>query len=191
MSEGVDKKLLLSRVWQKFQTVLVIIVAIIAIVLVALKISGASSYVVLSGSMEPAYPVGSLLYVTPPHDVNSLEPGNVITFVNESGTVVTHRIVEKVYEENSDGTTTLKFRTQGDANGVADGALVHSKNVLGTPILAIPGLGFIVQYAKRPPGIYIILVLFAMLATAAILPNVLNHLDKRKEQTASNKNATI
>ena len=49
---------------------------------------GYMPYVVLSGSMEPVYPVGSLIYVAPV-DANSLEPGDAITF-DRNDAVVTH-----------------------------------------------------------------------------------------------------
>lgn len=55
----------------------------ISLILTALftipSLFGYMPYVVLSGSMEPVYPVGSLIYVAPV-DANSLEPGDAITF---------------------------------------------------------------------------------------------------------------
>ena len=64
------------------------------------------------GLYGPVYPVGSLIYVAPV-DVNSLEPGDAITF-DRNDAVVTHQ----VYEVNADSKTVM---TQGVANVDSDG----------------------------------------------------------------------
>lgn len=132
----------------------------------------------MSGSMEPEYHVGSLIYVKQVN-TDELEEGDVITFVaDENNTVVTHRI-ENVVNENG----TRKFQTKGDANDVADAKLVHNKNVLGTPTFQIPLLGYLAFYIQRPPGIYIALVAGTLLLATIIAPT----LNKGKEKTASEK----
>ena len=80
----------------------------ISLILTALftipSLFGYMPYVVLSGSMEPVYPVGSLIYVAPV-DANSLEPGDAITF-DRNDAVVTHQ----VYEVNADSKTVMTHR---------------------------------------------------------------------------------
>lgn len=79
-------------------TVLVVIVVVVALLLVGARLFGLQVYAVLSGSMEPTYHVGSLIYVK---DVDpfELESGEVITFMLDENTVATHRIVEVVPDE--------------------------------------------------------------------------------------------
>lgn len=74
-------------------TVLVAIVVIIALLLVGARVFGLQVYAVLSGSMEPTYHVGSIIYVKSV-DPSEIKVGDPITFVmNEELTVATHRVV--------------------------------------------------------------------------------------------------
>ena len=165
----VDKKRVIRRYWGIFTTIIVAIVFVLAVLLVFFRLFGYEIYTVMSGSMEPTYHVGSLIYVKPT-DTNTLQKDDVITFMADENTVVTHRIDEIVTETADDGTETLKFRTKGDANGIADGKLVHYKNVLGKPSFSIPLLGYLAFYIQRPPGIYVALVVGTLLLAAVFLP---------------------
>lgn len=173
-----DKKRAVRRYWGVFSTIMVAIIFVFAVILVGLRLFGYSLYTVMSGSMEPEYHVGSLIYVKS-IDTNELKEGDVITFVaDENNTIVTHRI-EKIVNENG----TRKFQTKGDANEAADAKLVHNKNVLGVPTFQIPILGYLAFYIQRPPGIYIALVAGTLLLAAVIAPTI----NKGKEKTASKK----
>ncbi len=162
----VDKKRTVRRYWGIVSTILVALVVALAVYLVAMRLLGYSLYTVMSGSMEPAYHVGALIYVKNV-DTSTLEKGDVITFVaDENNTIVTHRIDEVIKEEDG----TLKFQTKGDANDVADAKLVHYKNVLGTPTAQVPLLGYLAYYIQRPPGIYIALAVGVLLLAMIIAP---------------------
>ena len=52
-----------KKVWNLITSILVALVVLLAIALVGVRLIGLRTYVVLSGSMEPAYPTGSLIYV--------------------------------------------------------------------------------------------------------------------------------
>ena len=164
-----DKKRVIRRYWGIFTTIIVAIVFILAVLLVFFRLFGYEIYTVMSGSMEPTYHVGSLIYVKPT-DANTLQKGDVITFMASEDTVVTHRIDEIVTETAEDGTEILKFRTKGDANSATDGKLVHYKNVLGKPEFSIPLLGYLAFYIQRPPGIYVALVVGTLLLAVVFLP---------------------
>lgn len=130
----------------------------------------------MSGSMEPEYPVGAMIYVRPV-DYKDLKVGDVISYVaNDDKVVVTHRISEIVVDEND--SSVLRFRTKGDANATADGKLVHYKNVLGTPVIVIPYIGYFVHNIQQPPGIYIALVAGTLLLAWTFLPGTLE--ERRK-----------
>lgn len=125
--------------------------------------SGICTYTVLSGSMEPSIPTGSLLFVSPVN-VRMLEPQDIITFRVGENITVTHRI-SSVYE-NGDG---LWFQTKGDANAAEDGKPVHESEVIGSPVLSIPGGGYLIWYLRKN-------VIFAfpiLLATVGVLLFVL------------------
>ena len=122
-----------------------------------------NAYVVLSGSMLPTIQVRDIV-VTKKIPEEKLEVGDIITFVSPDtrfgGISVTHRIIEKLYDE-SEGI--YKYRTQGDANNVSDTVPVPNENILGKVILKIPKLGYIQDILASKGGL-IILVLIPCLA---------------------------
>ena len=161
-------------------TVLVVIVVVVALLLVGARLFGLQVYAVLSGSMEPTYHVGSLIYVK---DVDpfELESGEVITFMLDENTVATHRIVEVVPDEED--ASVVRFRTKGDANENADSSLVHYKNVIGSPVFTIPQLGYVVSYIQNPPGTYVAFSAGAILLLLVFLPDLFGD-DKKKKKDA-------
>ena len=160
-----------------FTTLLTATFVLLALTLVISKFLGFRAFTVMSGSMTPVLPVGSLIYVKPT-DPATLKSGDIISFVaNAEKTIVTHRIVSVVPDTTDP--SILRFKTQGDANSTPDTNLVHSNNVLGTPLFAIPYLGYLTYYLQQPPGIYIALVLGTLLLAWAFLPATL--ITKRKE----------
>ena len=172
---------ILGRVWSGFGSVIVTAIAIIAIVLVGMRLAGFRTFTVMSGSMEPNYPVGALIYVQPVN-YKELKVGDVISYVaNDDKTVVTHRIAE--IERDKDDADVLRFRTKGDANSSADAKLVHYKNVLGTPVIVIPNIGYFAHNIQQPPGVYIALVAGTLLLAWAFLPGTLE--ERRKTASRS------
>jgi len=158
-----------KRIWNMVTTLLVVVVVILALLLVGARLVGLNVYTVLSGSMEPVYHVGSLIYVK---DVDpfELEAGDVITYMLNEDTVSTHRIVEVV--PDPEDSTVVRFKTKGDANDVEDGSLVHYKNIIGSPIFTIPGLGYVANYIQNPPGTYVAIAAGAILLVLVFLPDL-------------------
>ena len=169
----------LKKIGDVVSTVIVVIVVCLAILLVGVRLFGFRVFTVLSGSMEPVYHTGSLIYVKET-DPYSLEPGDVITFMLDEKTVATHRIVEVVPDEED--STVIRFRTKGDANEAADGTLVHYKNVLGTPVFTIPYLGYFANYVQHPPGMYVAIAVGAILLILVFLPDVFSSDDEKKSK---------
>ena len=130
----------LKKVWNIVSTVLVALVVVLALLLAGARLVGLQVFTVLSGSMEPTYHTGSLIYVKK-IDTADIHPGTVITFMLDEDTVATHRVVQVVPDEEDP--SVIRFRTKGDANNAEDGSLVHYKNVIGTPVFTIPGLGYV------------------------------------------------
>lgn len=118
----------------------VILVAVVAVALAVIipRMGGATPYTILTGSMQPKYPPGTLV-VAKPIDPARLKVGDVVTYQLHSGQpeVVTHRIV--AVDAHLDGTRT--FQTKGDANNVADDPWVLPVQVRGRLWYAVPVLG--------------------------------------------------
>ena len=118
--------------------------------LVGVRLFGITPYTVLSGSMEPEYKTGSIVYVEKT-DTSLLKAGDCITFRQASGLVVTHRITEVV--KNG---TDIAFKTKGDANSVPDEGQVPALYVIGKPLFSVPYLGYVANFLQNPPGLYIV-----------------------------------
>ena len=159
----------IKKIWNGFTTALVAIVVVLAVLLAGVRLVGLQPMQVLSGSMEPTYHTGSLIYVKDV-DPYEIEAGQVITFMLDEDTVATHRVVAVVPDDEDP--TVIRFRTKGDANDAEDGSPVHYKNVLGTPVFSIPQLGYLANYIQNPPGIYIAVSVGAILLLLVLLPEL-------------------
>ncbi len=104
-------------------------------------------YTVLTGSMEPTYKVGDMIFVKLT-DGDSINVGDVITFnpSQDSDAYLTHRVVEKF--ENYEGTDVTCFKTRGDANNAEDSFLIDESRVIGVVKFGIPVLGYIVRFIQ-------------------------------------------
>lgn len=113
-------------------------VAIAATVLVP-RIIGAEPYTVVSGSMEPEIPVGSIV-VAQEVPAGHVQFDDVVTYQLESGKrqTVTHRVVAV---DIVGGET--RYRTQGDANDSIDSEPVRPEQIRGKVIYHVPYLGYV------------------------------------------------
>lgn len=159
----------------------IICICLCAVVVLALlgltvaRFAGLEPFTVLSGSMSPEIEAGSVLLVKK-NDPHGLQPLDVITFMAGPDTVVTHRIMAVV--PDLEDPNILRFRTRGDANPVDDMYLVHENNVLGTPVLNIPYLGYVVNFVSQPPGIYLALAGIALMLILLYLPDLMGKEEK-------------
>ena len=160
---------MIRKIANGLSTVVMVLVVLLALTLVGGRLFGMQTYAVLSGSMEPAYPTGALLYVRKV-DPADIQPGQVITFLLDEHTVATHRVVEVIPDPEEAGI--YRYRTKGDANEAADAGLVHCKNVLGTPVASIPYLGYVITWIQNPPGTYIAISAAAVLLLLVFLPDL-------------------
>lgn len=172
----------MKKLWNGITTILVVTVVVAAVLLVGVRLLGFQVFVVLSGSMEPTYHTGSLIYVKEV-DPAEIEAGQVITFMLSEDTVATHRVVEVVPDDQD--ASVIRFRTKGDANDVEDGSLVHCRNVIGTPVFTIPYLGYVINYIQNPPGTYVAVSAGAILLILVFLPDLFS--DEKKGGKAGEK----
>ena len=115
-------------------TAVIIIIIALCLSVTAPKIFGISSYTVITGSMEPSVPVGSVVYAKA-IEPSSLEPDDIVVFYDGRSTIpVTHRVVEN-QTENSE------IITKGDANDTNDITPIPYQNVIGKVVLHLPALG--------------------------------------------------
>ena len=168
------------KIWNVVYSVIVAVVVLLAVAFVGARVVGLQPFTVLSGSMEPTYHTGSLIYVksVEPQDVHVGDP---ITFVlNEDLVVATHRVIE-IDAENE------RFYTKGDANESADGSPVHFNNLIGVPVFTIPLLGYVANFVTNPPGMYIALAGVAVLLLLTFVPDLIKKVDSGGDTNAKGK----
>lgn len=151
--------------------VLLILVLIIAVIF-APKLFHIEPMVVVSGSMEPSYMKGSLLYVK--EDIGDVETGDVetgdaITFYR-NGELVTHRVVGINTDEKT-------YTTKGDANQVNDVQPVAWSDVVGLPVLDIPWLGYPAAFFGTVQGKFVFIALLIVFTGITVLT------EKKMEKT--------
>lgn len=114
-----------------FGTLLLVLVIGITVPLSVPRLFGYDIYRVISPSMEPAIPMGSVVYVksASPLDV---EPDDVIVYRSVNDTI-THRVVENRTVEG-------EFITKGDANAAVDAAVPYDA-LVGRVTFHIPFYG--------------------------------------------------
>lgn len=108
------------------------------------RAAGIQTYVILSSSMEPAMPTGSLIYVRPYAHRTQLHPQDVIAF-RSGESMVTHRVVQTNWREDS-------VITKGDANDTADAAPVPYQDIAGKVTRFIPYIGYVLMAVQTRDG---------------------------------------
>ena len=192
----------IRKLWSFISTLLVIAIVLLAVALVGVRLVGLTPFAVLSGSMEPTYHVGSLIYVKDA-DPADIEVGDPITFVvNEDLLVATHRVVgietyttghravvdeagnpvkdedgNPVYEEYELEEMSYYFQTKGDANDDVDGSPVYYKNVIGTPVFTIPYLGYLSSWLQTKKGMIMGISIALVVLILTFLPDLLSAVD--------------
>jgi len=146
----------------------------LATFLVATWLLGWQLQAVLSGSMVPTYPVGSLLVVGP-IDASDVRAGMPLVFEDpgEPGRIVTHRVLGPVPADAS------AFRTRGDANAAPDPIAIPARLVRGRVLWSVSGLGAILELLRWPNGFLLLVGVPALL----LLVSELRH--RRSRPTAA------
>ena len=131
-----------------FGTLILLLVIAAAAAVTVPRYMGYEMYHVVSGSMEPAIPVGSIVYVKPvlPQDVAD---DTIIAF-NHNDTVIVHRVVRNKIVEG-------KFSTKGDANDAEDLNDIKYEEFIGIVVYHLPVLGqFLMIMATGVGKVYVI-----------------------------------
>ena len=109
--------------------------------------------VVLSGSMEPAIPVGRVIVIK---SAESYVVGDVVTYGKDTKTDIptTHRIIDMRVEGDE-----IFFKTQGDANDDPDITELKEGAIAGKVLITIPFLGYLIDFAKKPMGFAMLVII--------------------------------
>lgn len=140
---------------------------------------GLNFFAVVSGSMEPKIPVGSLIYAGK-YKLEDLKKDDIITFKvkddkTDNVSVVTHRIYEVMKDEKTEkikddqGKETEKkivsyeFVTKGDANNTIDQRTVPAANIIGLYNWYVPYVGYVTSFVQTGRGFLLLIILPALI----------------------------
>ena len=172
----------MKKIYHALTTILLIILILAVGALFLPRVLGMTPLAVLSGSMEPTYHVGSLIYVADA-DPAEVQVGDPITFKISDDTMVTHRVVGIDTEAQT-------FQTKGDANDNVDGGAVAYQNLVGKPVFTIPYMGYVAAYANTTTGMIILVTIVLVILVLTFLPDLLMKADEKdKDKEDSKKKA--
>lgn len=147
------------------KSILQTVVSIASLLLMVIVLSatgpvliGWNTFIVTSGSMEPEIHTGSSVVTDKVHN-SLLKVNDVITFIDRSNGVITHRIIEIVNDGQGVG-----FKTKGDANKSEDIEIVRPVNILGKVLYSVPFAGYIINYTNTMQvrlGILVVAIIIA------------------------------
>lgn len=163
----------MRKLFSKIYFLMISLLILTGVLLSGFYLIGIRPYVVQTGSMCPAMPVGSVCFVNHHADYEEIQEGDVIAFRLGGKAMITHRVVR--FSEQG-------IITKGDANRIEDAALVTEENFVGKTIFCIPEIGNFVRYLRTKQGILFLLALAVVLILCGFL------LDQGKE-TKDKKNS--
>lgn len=136
-----------------FRSLLIVYVlyfAVAAMGLVALRLEGYQLLSIQSGSMRPVLQRGDAVLIKP-SGLTDLRPGEIISYrrLDDPGVLVSHRLVAL-----GKGQAT----TAGDALGSHDPS-ISEEQIIGRDIARLPGLGRVLDFLRRPLGLFVAIYL--------------------------------
>lgn len=153
-------------------TLILLFVLAAALAVTVPRLMGYQVYHIVSGSMEPEIPIGSVVFVSPtkPEDASQ---GDVVAFWRNEA-VITHRVVDNRVVEG-------EIRTKGDANEGEDPSPVHYSDFIGTVSRHVPYIGAVLVLFNSTVGkVYVV----AFAACGAMLNILAGRIRQRAKDDA-------
>jgi len=143
------------KIFKIIYSVFVAFIVVVALLLIVSVFPITGNYkmmIVQSGSMEPAIKMGSIVMVKP---VDDYKINDVISFGEATKTKAptTHRI----YDMEVQGGEPI-YITKGDANDAPDTREIKKSDIIGKVLFDVPFVGYAVDFAKKPFGFMLIIV---------------------------------
>ncbi len=158
--------------------VLVAILLIVSVFPINLSFGGQAGnikfMIVQSGSMAPAIKMGSIVMVKP---MDEYKIGDVISFgeITRTKAPTTHRI----YDMKVEGGEPI-YITKGDANNAPDTGEIKKEDIVGKVLFSVPFVGYAVDFAKKPMGFALIIIVPAAIIIIDEAKKIISELRKRK-----------
>ena len=169
---------MIGKIFKSIYYVLIgfIILVVLLLIVSVLPITGNYKVMtVISGSMDPEIKMGSVVIVKP---VANYKIGDVITFgtISKTSSPTTHRINDiKIVDGNP------VYITKGDTNNAPDVREVQKKDIIGKVLFDISYIGYIVDFAKKPIGFALIIIIPAAVIIFDEIKKIFYEIKKKKK----------
>lgn len=176
-----------------FSAIVFVLIPIIAVTLITSRTSalgGLQSFTVLSGSMSPTIPTGSIVYT---QKADRVERGDIITFKRKSINV-THRVIDITDKDGKSVSGLVSplpgapmpkeifYKTKGDANNTVDSDLVSQNDIIGKTFVNIPAIGRLTSFLKTIPGFMAFIILPTLIFIGFELWGIKKEIEKQTEK---------
>ena len=170
------------KIFKVIYYIVIAFIVLIALLLIVSVLPITGNYkimTVISGSMQPAIKMGSVVIVKPASDY---QIGDVITFGPYSKTKVptTHRI----YDIKVEGGQPV-YITKGDVNNAPDSREIKKSDIVGKVLFSVPYMGYAVEFAKKPIGFALIIIIPAAIIVGDEIKKI--YVEVKKKKTAKNQ----
>ena len=128
---------------------------------------------ITSGSMWPSLKRGDLVLIKGIKNKKELEVGDIVVYENPRGFTI-HRAV--ALKENI-------LITKGDANKAPDIKEISQSDILGQVIFSVPWAGYIIDFAKKPIGFMLVIVIPAAVIIYDEIRKIYAEVKKKQEKT--------
>jgi len=166
------------KIFKIIYSIFVAFIVVVALLLIVSVLPITGNYkimTVISGSMAPDIKMGSVVMVKP---VADYKIGDVITFGPYSKTKAptSHRI----YDIKVEGGAPV-YITKGDANNAPDARELQKKDILGKVLFSVPYVGYAVDFAKKPMGFALIIIVPAAIIIFDEIKKIFYELKKKNK----------
>ena len=165
-----------------FGMLLLLAVIVLCLPMVVPGLLGYQTFNVVSGSMEPAIPIGSAIYVEP-IDPAYLEEGDIVAFYDGED-VIAHRV-------SINRATAEELVTKGDANDVEDFDPIPYASVVGRVALSVPMMGAYMSVCASTVGKVYLLLTAACGLMLNILASRMRAVRRAREQQIAQQAAAL
>ncbi len=161
----------------------VLLIAVLAIATLAIVIpafAGGTALTVLTQSMEPTLPPGTLIVIRPT-PTSEIRIGDVLTYQirSDQPELLSHRVISRT----TDTAGMTSFITRGDNNSLADALPVQPVQVRGTLWYSLPWLGYVNTFVGGQGRTLLVPIVAAALfayATYLVISSVLGRTGRKR-----------
>lgn len=166
----VFRKIIDSIFW-----IIAIVLVVLLLLLGGVRLFGYVPYIITSGSMDPVYPVGSVVY-TEKVEFEQLEVGDDISFYIDESTVATHRIREIIQDEEKVQTYGVN-NIDADGNQINDAQAVDFDHIVGRVRFSLPMVGYVYRVIGTSSGKAGVMIVILALFT---ISRILQYLEEKR-----------